>query len=202
MHKINILVCIVDKLGKQATKLIWSRKNKGFGFSPIIIAAVTGRSIYNHWIAMGPTHNAGNPSIWVDPHEIQWLSPINATIVMAWDPFPMVIVTQFVKLGRYASKSKTLWFYLDHFSLWPCLSRLKTYPQYFSQHVPFWRQGHCFPQADWQPHGLYCRQGWSFLSVILFRIEWYAADFQVYFKRRTLPLLRKNLDLRLTSLLP
>lgn len=70
-----------------------------------------------------------------------------------------------------------------------------THPQYFSQHVPFRRQRHCFPQADWQPQGLYCRQGWSFLSVILFRIEWYPADFHVYFKRRTLPRLRKNLDL-------
>ena len=28
------------------------------------------------------------------------------------------------------------------------LNKKATHPQYFSQHVPFTRQGHCFPQAD------------------------------------------------------
>jgi hypothetical protein len=28
------------------------------------------------------------------------------------------------------------------------LDKLKAYPQYFSQQVPFKRQGHSFPQAD------------------------------------------------------
>lgn len=75
------------------------------------------------------------------------------------------------------------------------LRRNFKYPQYFSQQVPFWRQGHCFPHVGWQLHGEYCLHGRSFPSAILLHKDGWPADFHEDLTLRTLPLLRQILDL-------
>lgn len=64
-----------------------------------------------------------------------------------------------IKIGRAEKLDKKIQ------ASFVCLSNIimdnkkQSYPQYFSQHVPFKWQGQSFPQPDLQLQGVYCRHG-------------------------------------------